>query len=505
MIRRSSFLSLACVFCSLWLADASAQSVAPDPAVLPGSEGATPLGTPVSEPVFSVSPSSGVAEGNAPATSEGVESPEAARARAVAERQVFGISGALRAAVITNGRPLAEPLVTVLGAEPGAVRWEPVYGTGHRGLLGEPLNRTEGPSLLGQPVRGTDQPRVLGSPVGGAEDPALLGAPVGRAEGRGLERGPAGDPDRPRVLGEPVGDTEGPALPGEPLRDTEGPALLGEPVDGGERPGARGEPAGDAERPGVLGEPVGGTDRPHVLGEPVARNMVVAPDDPGVWLLRSEGGGAEEDDAAERLAFITTVPFSAKRGAYLNGYHVGYYPTEGTSRSDNYAPPSSFIEVTPENQDLQISEHFRLRQFLTKDQFDVWPKYLVLNMRLIDKLELVLQELNRMGVRALDMHVMSGFRTPQYNGPGGDGRAALSRHMYGDAADVWVDGDHDGYIDDLNGDGRHDIADAAVLLRAVERVEQRYPELTGGAGLYEANAYHGPFVHIDVRGARVRW
>jgi hypothetical protein len=77
--------------------------------------------------------------------------------------------------------------------------------------------------------------------------------------------------------------------------------------------------------------------------------------------------------------------------------------------------------------------------------------------------------------------------------------------MYGDAADIWIDGDRDGYIDDLNGDGIHDIRDAAILLRAVERVEQRYPELTGGAGLYESSDDHGPYVHVDVRGSRARW
>lgn len=267
------------------------------------------------------------------------------------------------------------------------------------------------------------------------------------------------------------------------------PALLGVPV---------GEPSA------TRWEPVLGTVRGGLLGDPVARAQVVAPDGPGVWRLALEGDSVSSP-ALDSLLYLTTVPLAQKRNGRLNGYHIGTYPTERSPRSDVYAPPEAFIEVTPENQDLQISEHFRLRHFLTKDQFDVWPKYLALNLRLVDKLELVIQELNAMGVRALAIHVMSGFRTPQYNGPGGDGRATLSRHMYGDAADVWVDGDHDGYIDDLNGDGRHDIRDAEVLLRAVERVEQKYPELTGGAGLYEANDEHGPYVHVDVRGTRARW
>ena len=249
--------------------------------------------------------------------------------------------------------------------------------------------------------------------------------------------------------------------------------------------------------------PLNGTVRRGILGEPVFTGEVLAPESAGMWRLDPADG--QYASARRDLTFITTVPFSEKRDGYLNGYHIGSYPTERSAAADVYAPPAGFIEVTPDNQDLQLSEHFRVRQFLTKDQFDVWPKYLALNLRLIDKLELVIQELNAMGVRALSIHVMSGFRTPQYNGPWGDGRATLSRHMYGDAADIWVDGDSDGYIDDLNGDGRHDIRDAAVLLRAVERVEQKYPDLTGGAGLYESSHDHGPYVHVDVRGSRARW
>ena len=60
---------------------------------------------------------------------------------------------------------------------------------------------------------------------------------------------------------------------------------------------------------------------------------------------------------------------------------------------------------------------------------------------------------------------MSGFRTPQYNVAGGNtgGRAGLSRHMYGDAADVFIDNDGDGVMDDLNRDGRSSIEDARVI------------------------------------------
>ena len=60
-------------------------------------------------------------------------------------------------------------------------------------------------------------------------------------------------------------------------------------------------------------------------------------------------------------------------------------------------------------------------------------------------------------------------------------------------------------MDDLNRDGRVDTNDAAFLAKFVERVETVYPELIGGIGVYPATSAHGPFVHIDVRGAKARW
>jgi uncharacterized protein YcbK (DUF882 family) len=154
-----------------------------------------------------------------------------------------------------------------------------------------------------------------------------------------------------------------------------------------------------------------------------------------------------------------------------------------------------------------MSEHFRLRDFLTHDQQSVWPKYLVLREELIDKLELVIDDLNAHGTRVTHLSVMSGFRTPQYNarGVGAGGRARDSRHQYGDAADVFVDNDGDGWMDDLTGDGRVDQRDAQVIIDAAERVELAHPDLVGGAGLYRATRAHGPFAHVDVRGHRARW
>lgn len=206
--------------------------------------------------------------------------------------------------------------------------------------------------------------------------------------------------------------------------------------------------------------------------------------------------------------FVTMRPFTDKVKGRIGAYRIGFFPSEQRAARDMPAAnPDGFVEVTPANQDLQVSEHFRLRDFLTHDQGDVWPKYLVLREPLVDKLELVMDELRSMGIAVGGMRVMSGFRTPQYNiqGVGSGGRVKDSRHQYGDAADVFVVSGNGARMADLNRDGRVDTRDAKVLAVAAERVERAHPDLVGGVGIYPATSAHGPFVHIDVRGTKARW
>ena len=232
-----------------------------------------------------------------------------------------------------------------------------------------------------------------------------------------------------------------------------------------------------------------------------------APANPGVYDL------AVQLDKATRpikdFSVITLVPFGEKQAGHIGLYYLGNWPFErgGKPKTPAYANPNGFIQVTQENADTLVSEHFRLRDFLTKDQRNVWPKYLLLNPKLVDKLELTIEELQAMGHPVQHMRIMSGFRTPEYNYTGGNtqGRANLSRHMYGDASDVFVDNDGNGAMDDLNGDHRVDTRDAEVIQQAVDRVERKHPELIGGVGVYSACCGHGPFTHIDVRGYRARW
>jgi uncharacterized protein YcbK (DUF882 family) len=231
-----------------------------------------------------------------------------------------------------------------------------------------------------------------------------------------------------------------------------------------------------------------------------------APQHPGVYRIAVDVDEVRRD--VEDLRMITLVPFASKKKGQIGSYRLGQWPYErGGAPSSAYANPAGFVEVTRDNRSLPVSEHFTLGDFVTKDQPAVWPKYLLLDARLVDKLELIIDELEHEGYHVGHLAIMSGFRTPRYNQGGGDtsGRASLSRHMYGDATDVFVDNDRDGWTDDVNRDGRVDIRDAEVVARAAERAEARYPALVGGVGIYPASAGHGPFTHVDVRGRRARW
>jgi len=225
----------------------------------------------------------------------------------------------------------------------------------------------------------------------------------------------------------------------------------------------------------------------------------VAPAKPGFYHLAIVRGLERQIIGEPTLAVL--VPFKQKVGGTLNGYRIGTYLAEAFGQHDH---PDGFLEVGLADLDLKVSKHLRLGDFITHDsQSDVWPKYVALNPRLLDKLELVLATI---GARAhvsltngapqevaFDVH--SGFRTPAHNR--GVWRAASdSRHQYGDAADLAIDAD---------GDGRVTIKDELLVSHAVDQVEEQFPDLVGGLGLYTSQYYSTPYVHIDTRGTRTRW
>jgi uncharacterized protein YcbK (DUF882 family) len=258
----------------------------------------------------------------------------------------------------------------------------------------------------------------------------------------------------------------------------------------------------------VTFEATGGPPGDYVLTAPagvaiqqaVRKWRFTAPARAGLYSLRLDGP-AKKKDVIDLHVFVM-VPANLVKNGWLNGYEIGRYPPA----RPGYAPPRGFVEVTKENQDINVSPHFRLKQFLCKeDTAKRFPKYVVLQERLLLKLEAILERVNAMGFPVDTLHVMSGYRTPFYNRAIGDVR--YSMHQWGSASDIYIDTRKHDEMDDLNHDGRVDVADAKFLYDRLEQMlsEPQYRKFEGGMGFYPATAAHPPFVHVDVRGTRARW
>ncbi len=206
-----------------------------------------------------------------------------------------------------------------------------------------------------------------------------------------------------------------------------------------------------------------------------------------------------------KLNVFVLEPYSNLKNGYLNGYKIGNYPHIPVNKRENYSLPKGFIKVTRSNQDLYLTPHFQLKQFICKQPGN-YPKYIVLKPLLLNKLEYLLNKLNQRGIYTDTFHVMSGYRTPAYNSSLGN--VKFSRHIFGDAADIFIDvKPRDGHMDDLNGDGKVNLRDADILYEAVEEFSQsrEYKEYIGGLSSYRKTSTHPPFIHIDTRGYKARW
>ncbi|MBD3654375.1 D-Ala-D-Ala carboxypeptidase family metallohydrolase [Kangiella sp.] len=225
-----------------------------------------------------------------------------------------------------------------------------------------------------------------------------------------------------------------------------------------------------------------------------------APKAPGLYTL--ETTDVETGHQISVSVFVLRPATEMKNGV-LNGYKIGNYP-KPLKGLPTYAAPKGFIEVTKENMDTKITPHFTLGQFLCK-QPGGFPKYMVLRQNLLENLENLLTDVNNRGIRTDSFVIMSGYRTPAYNAA--IGNVANSRHVYGDASDIFIDTLANGRMDDINGDGKVNEKDALRLYEFANNpeVHDHRDDLVGGIGVYKPNAVRGPFVHVDVRGTKARW
>lgn len=231
------------------------------------------------------------------------------------------------------------------------------------------------------------------------------------------------------------------------------------------------------------------------------RWQFAAPKTPGLYPVTVV---REPDGEKMLLNLFVVMPLSAARDGKLGDYRIGEYPQVPLRGNPVYLPPRGLVEVTPANAGTRVSPHFTLGQFLCKQEGS-FPKYLVLREQLVLKLELLLEQFNQAGFRADTFGFISAYRTPYYNAR--IENVLYSRHTWGDAADIYLDGDGDGRMDDLDGDGQSGAGDGTFFRDFVEALSQEawYRLFEGGLGDYKPNAAHGPFVHVDCRGFRARW
>ncbi len=227
-----------------------------------------------------------------------------------------------------------------------------------------------------------------------------------------------------------------------------------------------------------------------------------------IWRWEGPAVPTSEVRVEAQRRWVLAVPISPDSvDTVIQGFRVGSYDRGPDStwslflRAHRwiYRQPVPLVPVrTAAEESLQVSPHFLLGEFLCHEPTS-HPRFLYLEPSLLRKLEVAL----RLGHLA-DFVIMSGYRTPWYNAKLGNGR--FSMHTYGRAADVYVDLDGDGAMDDLNHDGRVDVRDAQWLALLFERVEQE-TGLVGGIGVYDwkPETHRTPFVHTDVRGFRARW
>lgn len=199
---------------------------------------------------------------------------------------------------------------------------------------------------------------------------------------------------------------------------------------------------------------------------------------------------------SEISVFILTPSSKIDKKGYIGKFRMGHYPKD---------TPEGFIRLDKEDMGMAVSPRFTVGQFICKQQPGEWPKYLVVSDDNLIRMETLVTSLNKDGIIDTDeVFVMSGFRSPFYNAA--IGSAKYSQHMYGTAADIYIDvAPRDGIMDDLNGDGKLDKRDADFAYDYAEKLFGNTNVIKGGLGSYKANAVHGPFIHVDARGRPARW
>lgn len=245
-----------------------------------------------------------------------------------------------------------------------------------------------------------------------------------------------------------------------------------------------------------------------------------------------------------RFDFLTPTSSSLMIRGMLDGYEIGEYPDPDDPtlperfkieskwhklHPERYQRPAFFHRIDADMKQLSISPHLTLGHFTIDYPWGSlgMPQYLTIDANLVEKMEdLVALMKAEARFEVTGIVPIYGFRPPAFNlgtiseRPEETLKVPFSMHQYGRAIDFIIDEDGDLVLDDLNGDGVHDIHDTVEIMRFVNMLDRQYREegawaKVGGAGMYANHDFVGrpqtPYVHVDTRGFQsenntlVRW
>jgi len=213
------------------------------------------------------------------------------------------------------------------------------------------------------------------------------------------------------------------------------------------------------------------------------------------------------DSSASKIKINVFVlhPRQEKNGQYLRDFRIGYYPEIPADKTEYYSKPDGFLKIDESLLEVNLTPHFKMKQFLTR-QTNQLPQFIAIQESLLLKLEFFLEEVNKAGYQADTFGIVSLYRSPYFNKKLGN-NTDFSRHIFGDAADIYIDNSANEWMDDLNGDGSSTKADAEILYNLAVKFDQKkeFSYLQGGVSSYKGNGVRGPFIHIDTRGFHITW
>lgn len=191
------------------------------------------------------------------------------------------------------------------------------------------------------------------------------------------------------------------------------------------------------------------------------------------------------------LAEFERIPYAQLDPSYLSNTLSDQSPYKSMlSAKRYYLIPQADIY-------RKVVGHYRIKDFLPKDEYyrshvvsmgDSDKLYWLINPKLLYAFLGLQNELKAQKYRSNGFVIVNGYRHPAYNKA--KGGASRSRHMLGEAVDI--------SIKDINGDGRSDQADKAIVLKILD---EKVIANKGGLGRYPGTMS----VHFDVRGRRARW